>query len=159
MLLDRRVLGGDRDLAAEALQRGARVLRGRLDRFIDALRREMHERHARYGSTVCLLGQREARPRGLRDLDIARWAPRRATAWPTSTTLRVGALSEVEAASLSAAREFSWQVRAACSRAGRRADRLTFDSQKTLPRPSAGGSTRRSPPTTRRAPWASAPSG
>lgn len=136
MLLDGRVLGGDRDLAAEALQRGVRAcFEGRLDRFIDALRREMHERHARYGSTVYLLEPDVKHARGgLRDLDIARWAlAARYRVADFDDALRVGALSEVEAASLSAAREFSWRVRAALhGRAGRRADRLTFDSQEEV---------------------------
>lgn len=136
MLFDGRALGGDLKFAQMALEKGLRAcFEARLEGFIERLRSEMLDRHTRYGATVYLLEPDVKHARGgLRDLDIARWAL--AARYRTNDfddALHVGALSVTERDTFTAAREFFWRVRGALhGRAGRRADRLTFDAQEEV---------------------------
>lgn len=134
MVLDARVVAGDRAFAEESVARGWRALfEGDINRFLDALSEEMAARHGRYGASVYLLEPDLKHGRGaLRDLDIARWALRaRYRAADLSDALKQGSISQHDADTLEGAREYFWRARGVLhARTGRRNDRLTFEDQE-----------------------------
>ena len=134
MVLDVRFLAGDTGLA-DRLREASAALRGEreLTSFIEALRGELCERHARFGETVYLLEPDVKLGRGgLRDLDVLRWALRARFRTPDfAEALGLGGLTQSEHDALREAREFHFRLRGAMhARAGRRSDRLTFDVQE-----------------------------
>ncbi|MCC6554064.1 MAG: [protein-PII] uridylyltransferase [Polyangiaceae bacterium] len=134
-LLDWRHVAGDRGLSEALWQRAAGGLfaHSELPRFIDRLRREIEQRHARFGGSVYLLAPDVKNGAGgLRDLDVARWAAKaRYGAGEVEALVRFGALVAREAAEIRAAEDVLWRIRNLLhAHAGRRSDRLTFDEQE-----------------------------
>jgi [protein-PII] uridylyltransferase len=134
-LLDWRFVAGDRGLSEALWQRAAAGIfaHSELPRFIERLRREIDQRHERFGGSVYLLEPDVKNGAGgLRDLDVARWAAKaRYGAGELAALVRVGALVAREAAEIRSAEEMLWRIRNLLhAHAGRRSDRLTFDEQE-----------------------------
>ncbi|AKT40680.1 [protein-PII] uridylyltransferase [Chondromyces crocatus] len=134
-LLDWRHLAGDRDLSESLWQRAVTGLlaHSELPLFIERLRQEVEQRHARFGGSVYLLEPDVKNGAGgLRDLDIARWASKaRWGAGEVEALVRFGALVTREAAEIRAAEDTLWRLRNLLhAGANRRNDRLTFDKQE-----------------------------
>ena len=135
-LLDWRHIAGDRGLSEALWQRAATGIfaHSELPRFIERLRQEIEQRHARFGGSVYLLEPDVKNGAGgLRDLDIARWAGKaRWGAGELEGLVRFGALVTREAAEIRGAEDMLWRVRSLLhAQAGRRSDRLPFDKQET----------------------------
>lgn len=135
ILLDWRHLAGDRALSDALWQRAAEgiLAHSELPLFIERLRREVEQRHARFGGSVYLLEPDVKNGAGgLRDLDIARWAGK--ARWGVGEVdgmVRFGALVAREAAEIREAEDMLWRIRNLLhASAGRRSDRLTFDKQE-----------------------------
>lgn len=133
-LLDIRRVAGDESIVAE-LHSGARrhVFEPVLGEFIDALVKDVQERHERFGGSLFLLEPEVKMGRGgVRDIDVAVWAAQ--ARWDCKTTtdfVTCGALLAREVEELEEAREALWKVRNLLHlRAGRRQDRLTFEDQE-----------------------------
>jgi [protein-PII] uridylyltransferase len=135
-LLDLRRIGGDEAIVRELVERGRSELFGDgLGGFIEALEKDTHERHERFGGSLYLLEPEVKLGRGgLRDIDVGLWAAR--ARWPVPTLeglVRVGAMEEKELGDLRAAQDVLWRVRNLLHLRGRRAqDRLTFEDQEEL---------------------------
>ncbi len=137
-LLDWRPLAGSGSTVdAELLARAREGVfgSGSLRRFLESLSERRASAKERFGGTVYLL-EPDVRngPGGFRDLDIVHWAAR--ARWSTrdlSDLVRVGALVPREWRVLDEARRLLWRMRNLMHlRAGRRADRLTFEVQEHL---------------------------
>ena len=103
--------------------------------FCEALEKDTHERHERYGGSLYLLEPEVKLGRGgLRDIDVALWAARARWLVPSLEGLvRVGAMEERELLDLRAAQDFLWRVRNLLHlRAKRTQDRLTFEDQEEI---------------------------
>lgn len=135
-LIDMRSVAGDHALVDELAQLCRRhVFEPSLNRFLDLLREDMADRHARFGGSLFMLEPELKMGRGgLRDTDVALWAAR--ARWGVrslSELVRIGALTRLEHTHLQAAREHLWTVRGLLHvHAGRRQDRLTFADQERL---------------------------
>lgn len=136
MLLDARVIAGDRGLAQE-LQKQARA------RVFDPGRRELLEklveersaRHERFGGSRYLLEPDiKSASGGLRDLDVLQWTLGICFGARTlDEAVTQGALVHREADEIQQARTFLLGVRERLHlRASRRQDRLTFEDQEDL---------------------------
>ncbi|HEY7953733.1 MAG TPA: [protein-PII] uridylyltransferase [Polyangia bacterium] len=134
-LLDLRFLDGERapfeSLAHEAAQKFQRDPGA----FVRRLVAEKSERHARFGDTVFLLEPNLKNGEGgYRDLVTGLWAAKarfRVRDFPDLVT--AGQASERQVNALVLARRFFLQVRTAAHlHAGRKADRLTFETQEAI---------------------------
>ncbi len=135
-ILDVRRIGGDATLVTELVARARGELFGRnLAQFLDALEKDSHDRHERFGGSLYLLEPEVKLGRGsLRDLDVAIWAAR--ARWPVAdraALVGVGALDDKELGELSAAQDMLLRVRNLLHVRARRAqDRLTFEDQEEI---------------------------
>ncbi len=135
-LLDLRRLGGDDGIVRELVERGRSDLFGEgLGEFLEALEKDMEERHERFGGSLYLLEPEVKLGRGgLRDIDVGLWAAR--ARWPVPTLeglVRVGAMEDKELNDLRAAQDALWRVRNLLHLRARRAqDRLTFEDQEEI---------------------------
>ena len=105
--------------------------------YLDELTRQLRERHARYGGTVCLQEPNvKDGPGGLRDLHAVLWWSRARFGEIGLASLREsGRLGAAEYTSVRQAYDFLLRVRNEAHFAtGRRADLLTLDLQPTLAR-------------------------
>ena len=135
-LLDHRYLCGDRDLydEFETLLFRAVVQQG-VHAFFEMRKQEDARRRERYTDTIYLLEPNLKQGEGgLRDLHQAMWAARvRFRVKGVDELLRVGAISERDAAALNDAHAFLLRVREHLHRIARRKlDRLTFDVQEQV---------------------------
>ncbi|WP_394838421.1 [protein-PII] uridylyltransferase [Pendulispora rubella] len=139
-LLDVRHVCGDRELVERLLARAwdGMFAESALGSLVDRLEEEVGARHTRFGGSLYLLEPEvKSGAGGLRDLDVVRWAARARFRVPTQNTwqelVRLGVLVAREAAEISAAEEFLWNIRNLLhAYAGRKIDRLTFDAQETM---------------------------
>lgn len=135
-LLDLRRIGGDDGIVREFVERGRADLFGdNLASFLEALEKDTHERHERFGGSLYLLEPEVKLGRGgLRDIDVGLWAAR--ARWPVATLeglVRVGAMEEKELTDLRAGQDALWRVRNLLHlRAKRAQDRLTFEDQEEI---------------------------
>lgn len=136
-LLDWRHLAGDLSLWESVVERASRGLFSEdgASRFVQELDRDTLARHARFGGSVYLLEPDvKLGPGGARDLDVIHWVAR--ARWKTQRLEdlgRLGMLVPREMSELVEAREHLWRVRNLLHcRAGRRAERLTFDEQERI---------------------------
>jgi len=135
-LLDLRRIGGDKSIVPELMARGrAELFSASLPHFLDALEKDTHDRHERFGGSLYLLEPEVKLGRGgLRDLDVGLWAAR--ARWPVTTLdalIPVGALDEKELAEIRAAQDMLFVVRNLLHlRARRTQDRLTFEDQEEI---------------------------
>ncbi|WP_133499727.1 [protein-PII] uridylyltransferase [Cognatilysobacter terrigena] len=103
--------------------------------FFDAKRRELRERHARYGDTADNLEPNlKEGPGGLRDLQTLRWMALRLTnTGDFASLITLGQLGADEHATLERQHDVLARLRFGLHLvAGRREERLRFDHQKTL---------------------------
>ncbi|WP_394848965.1 [protein-PII] uridylyltransferase [Pendulispora brunnea] len=139
-LLDVRHVCGDRELVERLLARAwdGMFAESALGALVDRLEEEVTARHTRFGGSLYLLEPEvKSGAGGLRDLDVVRWAARARFRVPTQNTwqelVRLGVLVAREAAEISGAEEFLWNIRNLLhAYAGRKIDRLTFDAQETM---------------------------
>jgi [protein-PII] uridylyltransferase len=135
-LLDLRRIGGDASIVRELLERGRGQVFGEgLSSFLDALEKDLHERHERFGGSLYLLEPEVKLGRGgLRDIDVGLWAAR--ARWPQPSLegfVNVGAMQDKEVSELRAAQDMLWRVRNLLHlRAKRTQDRLTFQDQEDI---------------------------
>ena len=136
-LLDARYLAGDRDMAAEFLQR-YRDARWRRPpgSFVARLLDEQDKRHSRFGDTIFLLEpDLKSGPGGMRDMCAGRWAAfaRFGTGDPVGPARRWARCRPARPSAFEAARDFLLKVRVALHlEAGRRQDQLRFDLQERI---------------------------
>ncbi len=135
-LLDLRRIGGDDGIVRELVEQGRADLFGEgLSSFLDALEKDMVERHERFGGSLYLLEPEVKLGRGgLRDIDVGVWAARARWGLPTLEGLvSVGGMQDKEVHDLRAAQDMLWQVRNLLHlRAKRAQDRLTFEDQEEI---------------------------
>jgi [protein-PII] uridylyltransferase len=135
-LLDARYLAGDRDMAAEFLQRyRGKVAGSSPGSFVARLIDEQEKRHSRFGDTIYLLEpDLKSGPGGIRDMCAGRWAAFARFGTGDPVALRdLGQMSARQAAAFEAARDFLLKVRVAVHlEAGRRQDQLRFDLQERI---------------------------
>src|SRR5262249_16403054 len=134
-LLDLRRVGGDASIVRDLVERGrAEMFGDGLSGFLDALEKDMHERHERFGGSLYLLEPEvKLGPGGLRDLDVGLWAARARWPLPLEGLVGVGAMQDKEVAELRAAQDMLWRVRNLLHlRAKRTQDRLTFEDQEEI---------------------------
>jgi [protein-PII] uridylyltransferase len=135
-LLDLRRIGGDPGIVRELVERGRADLFGDgLGGFLDALQKDLIDRHERFGGSLYLLEPEVKLGRGgLRDLDVGLWAAR--ARWPVTSMeglVAVGAMQDKEVSDLRAAQDMLWRVRNLLHlRAKRTQDRLTFEDQEDV---------------------------
>jgi [protein-PII] uridylyltransferase len=135
-LLDLRRIGGDASIVRELVDRGRADLFGDgLGGFLDALQKDLVDRHERFGGSLYLLEPEVKLGRGgLRDLDVGLWAAR--ARWPVTSMeglVAVGAMQDKEVTDLRAAQDMLWRVRNLLHlRAKRTQDRLTFEDQEDV---------------------------
>ncbi len=135
-ILDLRRIGGDAALVDELLARARQELFGpTVHLFLDALEKDSHDRHERFGGSLYLLEPELKLGRGsLRDLDVGTWAAR--ARWPVASLdalVKVGALDDKELAELKSAQDMLWRVRNLLHLKARRTqDRLTFEDQEEI---------------------------
>jgi [protein-PII] uridylyltransferase len=136
MLLDARVIAGDRGLAAELhKQARARVFDPGRRELLEKLAEERSVRHERFGGSRYLLEPDiKSASGGLRDLDVLLWTLGLCFgARSLDEAVTQGALVHREADEVQKARAFLLGVRERLHlRAGRRQDRLTFEDQEEL---------------------------
>lgn len=136
MLLDARVIAGDRGLAAELTKQArARVFDPARRELLLLLGAERAARHERFGGSRYLLEpDLKSASGGLRDLDVLLWTLGITSgARSLDEAVSQGALVHREQEELTAARTFLLTVRERLHlRAGRRQDRLTFEDQEEL---------------------------
>ncbi|MEZ4298173.1 MAG: [protein-PII] uridylyltransferase [Polyangiaceae bacterium] len=137
-LLDLRPIAGDTAPFDELRRRCATGLfaHSEMPRFAERLAKEVSQRHERFGGSVYLLEPDVKNGAGgLRDLDVVYWALKARFGFGELRELvrRVGIVVQREAQAIEAAAEAHWRVRNVLhARAGRRADRLTFDEQEAV---------------------------
>lgn len=143
-LLDYRHLAGAAEVAEALGKRAFAGLfsEGELGQFVRRLEEEGQARHERFGGSVYLLEPDvKSGAGGLRDLDAARWAAQARYGVRVGPDgggvfrelVRLGVLVTREADQIAVAEDFMWRLRNGLHlAAGRRADRLTFESQEAL---------------------------
>ncbi|MBI4955493.1 MAG: HD domain-containing protein [Myxococcales bacterium] len=136
-LLDYRHLAGDLGPSGELTTRARASVfaAGELADFVGRLRREVAERHRRFGGSVYMLEPDITHgPGALRDLDVAGWAA--AARWGVHDLeglLRRAVVTARELGLVQTARERLWRVRNVLhALAGRRSDRLGFEEQESV---------------------------
>jgi [protein-PII] uridylyltransferase len=137
-LTEARLIGGSTELFDTLLRSlGEGLLREQraTDRFLEALRRETHERHEVQGSAVCVQEPNvKEGVGGLRDLHTVFWAGHaRFGSGRLSTLLAEGWVSAAEYRTARRASDFLWRVRnEAHFSTGRKTDFLSLDLQGEL---------------------------
>ncbi|MCC6524274.1 MAG: HD domain-containing protein [Polyangiaceae bacterium] len=136
-LLDYRHLAGDHAPSSELTTRARASVfaTGELAHFVARLRREVAERHRRFGGSVYMLEPDVKHgPGALRDLDVAGWAA--AARWGVHDLeglLRRAVVTARELGLVQTARERLWRIRNVLhALAGRRSDRLGFEEQESV---------------------------
>jgi [protein-PII] uridylyltransferase len=137
-LTEARLVGGSTalfDSLLRSLDEGLLRSQKATDRFLEALRLETHERHARQGNAVCVQEPNvKEGVGGLRDLHTVLWAGHaRFGSGRLSTLLAEGWVSAAEFRTARRASDFLWRVRnEAHFSTGRRTDFLSLDLQGEL---------------------------
>ncbi|MBK8253397.1 MAG: [protein-PII] uridylyltransferase [Polyangiaceae bacterium] len=137
-LLDLRPIAGSVEAFDEIRRRCSSGLfaHSETPRFAERLTAEVTHRHERFGGSVYLLEPDVKNGAGgLRDFDVVYWALKARFGFGDLRELvrRVGIVVQREAEQIEAATEAHWCVRNILhARAGRRADRLTFDEQEAV---------------------------
>jgi [protein-PII] uridylyltransferase len=136
-LMESRLLEGDTELYARMCAATSPPQVWPAREFFEAKLEEQKERHHRFDDTAYNLEPNvKSGPGGLRDIQLIGWVTQRHFGTHTLAELTGhGFLTEEEYASLLAGRAFLWRVRFGLHvLAGRREDRLLFDTQVKLAR-------------------------
>ena len=136
-LMESRLLAGPAGLYAQMCEATSVAHMWPAREFFEAKLKEQQERHHRFDDTAYNLEPNvKSGPGGLRDIQLIGWVTQRHFGTRTLEELaRHGFLTTEEYASLLAGRAFLWKVRFGLHvLAGRREDRLVFDTQVKLAR-------------------------
>ena len=136
-LMESRLLAGPAALYAAMCEATSPAQMWPSREFFEAKLKEQQERHHRFDDTAYNLEPNvKSGPGGLRDIQLISWVTQRHFGTHTLEELAsYGFLTEEEYASLLAGRAFLWKVRFGLHMlAGRREDRLVFDTQVKLAR-------------------------
>jgi [protein-PII] uridylyltransferase len=136
-LMESRLLAGPTALHARMCEATSPAHVWPSQEFFEAKLREQQERHHRFDDTAYNLEPNvKSGPGGLRDIQLIGWVTQRHFGTRTLEELAsYGFLTAEESASLLAGRAFLWKVRFGLHvLAGRREDRLVFDTQVKLAR-------------------------